>query len=209
MRWSSVFSYLSAAVLVAAVVGRIAAWPAASVEWLLLAWAVLLLPVGLVLFRHPMRYPAWGLFLGFWGFLGVLTLIVLQSLAVADVLRDPSRTFAEAWPIGVFAVWLAVTSLLGAPDDVEAGLSPAVTWLGGLTGLALLASAVVGIAQLHSGIRPAFFFAAVMYVFWAAGLSGEIWAFAPGRRRPAQAPRPRTVAAPEGPPEPAAASATP
>jgi hypothetical protein len=211
VRWSSVFSYLSAAVLVAAVVGRIAAWPAASVEWLLLAWAILLLPVGLVLFRHPMRYPAWGLFLGFWGFLGVLTLIVLQSLAVADVLREPSRSFAEAWPIAVFAVWLAVTSLLGAPDEVESGLSSAVTWLGALTGLSLLASAITGIAQLHGAIRPAFFFAAVIYVFWAAALSGEIWAFVPGRRRPADAPRPaaRPAEVPESAPEPAAASATP
>src|SRR5437016_4491032 len=143
MRWSSVFSYLSAGVLVAAVVGKLAAWPAAAPQWLLLAWAILLIPVSLVLFRHPMRNPAWGLFLGFWGFLGVITLVVLQSLAVADVLRDPSRTFAEAWPLGVFAIWLTVTSLLGTPDRTDSALAGSVTWLGGLAGLALLASSIV------------------------------------------------------------------
>jgi hypothetical protein len=187
MRWSSVFSYLSAGVLVAAVVGQIAQWPAAAVQWLLLAWAILLIPVALVLFRHPMRRPAWGLFLGFWGFLALITLVVLQYLAVADVLRQPSRTFAESWPIGVFAVWLAVTSLLGRPDDTETDLSGPVTWLGALAGAALLASAIIGIAQAHGAIEPAFFVAAVAYVLWAAALSGEIWAFVPGRRR-SQAP---------------------
>jgi len=183
MRWSSVFSYLSAGVLIAAVVGKLAEWPSASVQWLLLAWAVLLIPVSLVLFRHPMRYPAWGLFLGFWGFLGVITLVVLQSLAVADVLRDPSRGFAEAWPLGVFGIWLAVTSLLGTPDRVESDLAGLVTWLGGLAGLALLGSWFVTIAGISGAVRPAFFLAAVAYVLWSAALSGEIWNWLPGRRR--------------------------
>ena len=183
MRWSSVFSYLSAGVLIAAVVGKVAGWPSASVAWLLLAWAVLLVPVATVLFRHPMRHPAWGLFLGFWGCLALVTLVVLQSLAVADVLREPSRTFAESWPIGVFAIWLAVTSLLGSPDRVEAELSGPVTWLGALAGAALLASAITGIAQAHGAIAPAFLAAAACYVLWAAALSGEIWAWAPVRTR--------------------------
>lgn len=198
MRWSSVFSYLSAGVLVAAVVGRLAGWPSASVEWLLLAWAVLLVPIGLVLFRHPMRRPAWGLFLGFWGFLAVITLVVLQSLAVADVLREPSRTFAEAWPIAVFALWLGVTSLLGRPDRADAELSGAVTWLGAIAGAALLASAIAGIAQAGGAIRPAFFFAAAAYVLWAAALSGEIWAFVPGRRRRSTPPALRATSPPSG-----------
>lgn len=195
MRWSSVFSYLSSGVLVAAVIGAVAGWPPAFVQWLLLAWALLLLPVGLVLFRHPMRHPAWGLFLGFWGFVAIVTLVVLQSLAVADVLREPSRSFAEAWPLGVFALWLAVTSLLGTPDAVESGLAAPVTWLGGLAGAALLASSITGIAQAHGAIRPAFFAAAVAYVLWAAALSGEIWAWRPGRGRPAEAPSPLRDAA--------------
>lgn len=201
MRWSSVFSYLSAGVLVAGVVGKLAGWPSASVEWLLLAWAILLIPVGLVLFRHPMRKPAWGLFLGFWGFLAVITLVVLQYLAVADVLREPSRTFAESWPIGVFALWLAVTSLLGRPDGAETELSGPVTWLGAITGAALLAGAIAGIAQVHGAIGPAFFVGAVAYVLWAAALSGEIWAFVPGRRRAQVGTRPE--------PAPAATASTP
>lgn len=193
VRWSSVWSYLSAGVLVAAVVGKLAGWSSASVEWLLLAWAVLLVPVALVLFRHPMRNPAWGLFLGFWGFLAVLTLVILQYLALVDVLREPSRTFAEAWPIGVFAIWLGVTSLLGRPDGQETELSAPVTWLGGLAGAALLASAITGIAQAHAAIPAAFFAGAIGYVLWSAALSGEIWSWVPGRRRPAK--EPATVAA--------------
>ena len=209
MRWSSVFSYLSAGVLVAGVVGKLAGWPSAAVEWLLLAWAILLLPIGLVLFRHPMRKPAWGLFLGFWGFLAVITLIVLQYLAVADVLRQPSRTFAEAWPIGVFALWLGVTSLLGRPDGEDTELSGPVTWLGALAGAALLASAIAGITQAEGAIAPAFLAAAVAYVLWAAALSGEIWAFVPGGRRPNRIEPARAgLPAPETPTEPAPLAAT-
>ncbi|HEX6489061.1 MAG TPA: hypothetical protein VF137_09375 [Candidatus Dormibacteraeota bacterium] len=191
MRWTSAYAYLAAAVLIAAVVGKVTGWPVAAVQWLLLAWAVLLLPLGRLLFRHPMRYPAWGLFLGFWGGLGLITLIVLQSLAVADVLREPARTFAEAWPLGVFAIWLGVTSLLGAPDEAEVGLAGLVCWLGGLTGLALLAAAVVGIAGIDGAVRPAFLVSAIAFVLWAAALSGEVWGWSPGLRRiaaPLQAP---------------------
>ena len=181
MRWSIVYAYLSAACLVAAVVGKVAGWPSNAVGWLLLAWTILLLPVARVLFRHPMRYPAWGLFLGFWGALGVITLIVLQSLAVADVLREPSRTFAEAWPLGVFGIWLAVTSLLGAPDEVEAALSGPLCWLGAASGVTLLASAIVGIAGIHGASRVAGLVSAAAYVLWAAALSGEVWAWKAGR----------------------------
>src|SRR5215472_2014675 len=122
MRWTSGFVYLSAVVLVVAVVAQLAGWHAALVQWLLLGWTVLLLPLSRALFVHPMRNPAWGLFLGFWGALGVITLIVLQSLAVADVLDEPSRTFAEAWPLGVFGLWVLVTSLLGSGAEPDGGI---------------------------------------------------------------------------------------
>lgn len=182
MRWTSAFVYLSAAVLVAAVVGELAAWPAAAAQWLLLAWSILLLPLCTALFRHPMRYPAWGLFLGFWGTLAVLTLVVLQSLAVAAVLVQPSRTFAESWPLAVFGLWVAVTSILGAAPAVEEGISAPVAGVGAVAGLALVAAGIVTWVGAGSDAeRAAFFVAAVAYVVWTAGLSGELWARGPQR----------------------------
>lgn len=203
MHWTSVFVYLSAAVLVAAVVGEVAGWPGAWVQWLLLAWSILLLPLCAALFRHPMRAPAWGLFIGFWATLGVLTLIVLQSLAVAGVLRQPSRTFAESWPLAVLGLWLLVASTLGAAREVEGGYAVPVLAVGALAGLALIATGVIVWAGVGGAERGSFFAAAVLYVVWAAGLSGELWA------RPS-APPTRPAPAPAGEigldtrPEPAA-----
>lgn len=85
MRWTSVLTYLSAASLLGAVISQLAGWPSVR-DWFLLAWSVLLLPVAIGLFSHPMRGPAWGLFVGFWGVVGALLLIVLQILAVAGLL---------------------------------------------------------------------------------------------------------------------------
>ena len=48
---------------------------------------MLLLPVAIGLFRHPMRVPAWGVFVGFWGVVAVLWLIVVQIFAVAGCSR--------------------------------------------------------------------------------------------------------------------------
>ena len=180
MRWTSVFVYLSAAVLVAAVVAELADWSAAVVQWLLLAWTVLLLPLARALFKHPMRSPAWGLFLGFWGSLGVITLIVLQSLAVADVLDEPSRTFAESWPLGVFGLWVLVTSLLGTAADLDGGVPGPIAWLGALTGAALLTASILVWAGVTQALRPAALVAAAAYVVWTAGLSGVLWGW--GRR---------------------------
>lgn len=177
MRWTSVFVYLSAAALVAAVVAEVGGWPAAVVQWLLLAWVILLSPLAAALFRYPMRAPAWGLFLGFWGSLSVLTLVILQSLAVAGVLQQPSRTFAESFPLAVFAAWVLVTSALGAEREGEDGVGVPVAALGVLTGLALIAASVIAWTGAAGPERPAFFAAAVAYVIWAAGLSGELWSW--------------------------------
>ena len=184
MRWTSVFVYLSAAVLVAAVVAEVGGWPAAAVQWLLLGWVALLCPLAAALFRSPMRAPAWGLFLGFWGSLSVVALLVLQSLAVAGVLQQPSRTFAESFPLAVFAAWALVTSALGVARDGEAGYGVPVAGFGILTGLGLIAASVIAWTGAAGPERPAFFAAAVAYVVWTAGLSGELWGWksaSPGR----------------------------
>lgn len=210
MRRTGVLIYLSAAALVAAVVGEVAGWPAAPVQWLLLAWTVLLLPLCAALFRSPMRTPAWGLFLGFWGTLAVLALIVLQSLAVAGVLQQPSATSAESWPLAVFGLWVVVTSLLGAAPDVEGGFAAPVLVVGALAGLALLAASAIAWTGGTGPERPAFFVAAVAYIVWTAGLSGELWSW--GRRSVTRPGRSRGRAGSqelERRPEPAAAGVTP
>src|SRR5439155_26530012 len=95
MRWTSVLIYAAALLLVAATVGRLFGWNSALEGWLLLAWTVSLRPVAGALFRHPMRTPAWGLFIGFWGSLAVLTLIVFQVLGVFGVITGSTLTYAE------------------------------------------------------------------------------------------------------------------
>ncbi len=79
VRWISTFTYASAIALLAAVASQLLGGSAAR-SWFLLVWAILLLFVVIGLFGHPMRWPAWGLFVGFWGVVGALFLIVLQAL---------------------------------------------------------------------------------------------------------------------------------
>jgi hypothetical protein len=207
VRWTSAFVYLSAAVLVAAVVGELASWQAAVEQWLLLAWTVLLLPLTAALFRHPMRWPAWGLFLGFWGAVSVLTLIVLQSLAVAAVLQQPSRTFAESFPLAVLGLWVLVTSLLGGAPAVEASVSAPVAGVGAVAGVALIVASAIAWAGGGAPERPAFLVAAVAYVVWTAGLSGELWSWN-SRRQYVPEPAPAPKDAPQTVPEPAPAPVT-
>ena len=82
MRWTSALAFLSALALLGAIVSQAEGFTEVR-AWFLLAWAILLLPVAISLMSHPMRGPAWGLFVGFWGVVGALWLIVLQALAVA------------------------------------------------------------------------------------------------------------------------------
>jgi len=134
----------------------------------------------------------------FWGALGVITLIVLQSLAVADGLDEPSRTFAEAWPLGVFGLWVLVTSALGAAADAEVSVPSPVAWLGALAGAALLVASILSWAGATQAHRPAAFVAATLYVVWAAGFSGVLWGW--GRQAlPASAAAPSSAPAPAHP----------
>src|SRR6266852_9311977 len=89
VRWASILTYLSALALLGAAVSQLAGWPSVR-GWFLLAWAALMLPAAIGLFRHPMRVPASGLFVGFWGVVGVIWLIVIQIFAVAGSLSGES-----------------------------------------------------------------------------------------------------------------------
>jgi hypothetical protein len=172
MRWTSLLTFLSVAALVGAVISQLAG--SMSVRgWFLLAWAILLLPVAIALFSHPMRWPSWGLFAGFWGVVGVLWLIVLQVLTVTGVLGGDALTEWTAWPLVLVGIWIVVASGLGF------GGERFPTWvdgLGVLTGVGLLAISVsTWFDASDDATRAAGLFAAVAYVLWAIGLGWVLW----------------------------------
>jgi hypothetical protein len=172
MRWTGVLTYLSVAALVGAVACQLAGWQSVR-GWFLLAWAALLLPVAIGLFSHPMRGPAWGLFVGFWGVVGALWLIVLQLLVVAGVLGGEAYRDWAAWPVGLVGLWFFVASSLGFgaerfPRGVDA--------LGMAAGAGLiLISIATWTAASPEMVRTSGFFAAVMYCLYAVGLGWVFW----------------------------------
>jgi len=97
-RWSSALAFASAGVLLGSLVSQYANWIEGR-NSLLLLWTVLLLAVSITLFSHPMRGPAWGLFVGFWGTVAVIWLIVLQALAVIGFLHGSAYSGWVAWPL--------------------------------------------------------------------------------------------------------------
>ena len=171
MRWISTFTYASAIALLAAVTSQLLGWSAAR-SWFLLAWAVLLLFVVIGLFSHPMRWPAWGLFVGFWGAVGTLFLIVLQVLPLADVLRDPAYGAWTAWPLAMVGIWILVASSLGLGNETY---PRPVDGLGILTAIGLLAISVVTWASLHDTIWSVGLAAAAAYCLWTGGLGAVLW----------------------------------
>src|ERR1700694_527385 len=112
MRWTSVFAFLSAAALLGAVISQLAGSQTLR-EWFLLAWALLVVPVAIGLFSHPRRAPAWGLFVGFWGTVGALWLVVLQLFAVAGLLSGGAYSGWAAWPLALLGIWFLVASSIG------------------------------------------------------------------------------------------------
>jgi hypothetical protein len=151
MRWTSALTYLSAAALLGAVGSQLFGAIEARI-WFLLAWAVLLLPVSIGLASHPMRAPAWGVFVGFWGVVGALWLIVLQSLSVAGFLVASSLGFgAEGFPR-----WVDLFGILAGIGLILLSLSNWVDASDQMT-------------------RAAGSFSAVAYVFWAIGLGWVLW----------------------------------
>jgi hypothetical protein len=167
MRRTSSFTYLSILALVAAVVSEAVGWTEVRV-WLLLVWAVLLFPVSIGLLGHPMRTPALGLFVGAWGTLAIVVLIVLQALAIAGVLGAEWT----AWPLEVVGIWFIVASLLGfgAPP-----FPPVIDFLGVLAGAGFIAIGGAIAADDAAVLRAAGLVAAVAYVLWAAGLGWVFW----------------------------------
>jgi hypothetical protein len=172
MRWTSVLTYLSAVSLVGAVISQLAGSPEVR-GWFLLAWAVFLLPVAIGLaFCHQMRVPALGLFIGFWGVVGAVWLIVLQSLAVAGVLTGAAYGGWTAWPLALLGIWFLVASSLGF------GAERVPVWVDGLgllTGVGLIAISVSTWIGASDVTRAAGLFAAAAYILWAIGLGLVLW----------------------------------
>jgi len=172
MRWTSALTFLSVAALLGAVISQLAG--SASVRgWFLLAWAVLMLSVAISLLSHPMRWPAWGLFVGVWGVLGALWLIVLEILAVTGVLGGEALAEWTAWPLALVGIWLVVASGLGFGAD---RFPRWVDGLGVLAGVGLLAISIsTWIDASDDATRAAGLFAAAAYILWAIGLAWVLW----------------------------------
>jgi hypothetical protein len=172
MRWTSLLTYLSVASLVGAVVSQLAGWESVR-GWFLLGWSVFLLPVAIGLASHPMRAPAWGLFVGFLGIVGALWLIVLQILSVVGVLAGEAYREWAAWPLALLGSWFIVASLLGYgaerfPRWVDA--------LGVLAGVGLIAiSTTTWVGASSVAFRAAGLLAAIAYCLWAVGFGWVLW----------------------------------
>jgi len=173
MRWTSFLTYLSAASLLGAVISQLAGQPDVR-GWFLLAWAVFLLPVAIGLaFCHKMRVPALGLFVGFWGAVGALWLIVIQILAVIGMLSGAAYTGGAAWPLALLGIWFLAASSLGFGAD---RVPRWVDFLGVLAGAGLLAISIstwTGASEVVT--RPVGLFAAIAYCLWAIGLGRVLW----------------------------------
>jgi hypothetical protein len=189
VRWTSVFTYLSAVALLGAAVSQLAGWTAVR-GWFLLAWAALLLPVAIGLFRHPMRVPAWGVFVGFWGTVGVLWLIVVQIFAAVGALSGEVYHEWAALPIAVVGIWFFVASGLGFGAE---RFPRWVDLLGLLAGAGLFAiSFSTWVGAPSDAVRAVGLFAAVAYCLWAVGLGWVFWGTNATRRSPILATQPGT-----------------
>jgi hypothetical protein len=172
MRWTSGLTYLSAASLLGAVISQLAGWETGR-AWFLLGWAVLMLPVAVALASHPMRRPALGMFIGFWGVVGILCLIVVQIFAVSGVLAGEVYRDWAAWPLALTGVWFVGAASLGM------GCEEFPRWI---DGLGLLAGAgLIGISVMtwvgapSDVVRAVGLVAAIAYCAWAVGLGRVLW----------------------------------
>jgi hypothetical protein len=172
MRWTSALTFGSAVALLGAMISQLEGFPNGR-GWFLLAWAVLLVPVAIALFSHPMRAPAWGLFVGFWGVVAAAWLIVLQILNLSELLSGEAYRGWAAWPLALLGIWLLVASSLGF------GAERFPRWV---DGLGLLAGAGLLAISLSTWIDPsgatarvAGIFAAIAYILWAVGLGWVTW----------------------------------
>lgn len=178
--WSTTLSYLSVVALLAGVAAQLAGAPAVR-TWFLLVWSVLLLAVAIGLFAHPMRGPAWGVFVGFWGVVGVLWLFAVQALAAGGALAGGAYNWWSSWPLALIGTWFFVASATGFGARPFGSI---VDSLGLLTGVAFLAIAVTTWADLPELRRVAGLLAAASYSIWVAGFGWVLW----NLERPARAP---------------------
>ena len=164
---------VSALALVGALLSQYAGWIVGR-DGLLLLWTVLLLAVAISLFMHPMRGPAWGLFVGFWGAAAVIWLIVLQAMAAAGVLRGSAYSEWVAWPLAIIGIWIVVASATGFG---EPPFGRVVDALGLLTGAGLVLISIAtwsGAEDLSKTIAAG---AAIAYCLWSVGLAWALWRY--------------------------------
>jgi hypothetical protein len=176
-RWSSALALVSALALLGSLLSQYAGWIEGR-DGLLLLWTVLLLAVAITLFTHPMRGPAWGLFVGFWGAVAVIWLIVLQALAVAGFLHGSAYSEWVAWPLAIIGIWILVASATGFGEPPFGGVVDA---LGLLTGAGLVSISIAtwsGREDLSKTIAAE---AAIAYCLWSVGLAWALWRYQPPR----------------------------
>ena len=174
-RWSSALALLSGLALLGSLLSQYAGWSDGR-DWLLLLWTVLLLAVAIALFTHPMRRPAWGLFVGFWGTVAVIWLIVLQTVAVAGFLHGSAYSEWLAWPLAIIGIWILVASATGFGEPPFGRLVDA---LGLLTGAGLVSISIAtwsGAEDLSKTIAAG---AAIAYCLWSVGLCWVLWRYSP------------------------------
>lgn len=172
MRRTSFLVFLSVAALLGGVASQLAGWESVR-GWCLLAWAVFMLPAAIALAWHPMRVPAFGLFVGFWGVIGALALIVVQILSAVGVLAGEAYRMSAAGPLALLGIWFIVASVLGF------GAERFPRWvdvLGVLAGAGLIAIGLTTVLGASSvAFRAAGLMAAVAYCVWAAAFGWVLW----------------------------------
>jgi hypothetical protein len=178
-RWSSAVAVASGLALAGSLVSQLTGWIEGR-DGLLLLWTVLLLGVAVTLFTHPMRGPAWGLFVGFWGSVAVIWLIVLQTLAVAGVLEGAAYRGWVAWPLAIVGIWILVATATGFG---EPPFGRVVDALGLLTGAGLVSISIATWSSTDDLTRTIAAGAAIAYCLWSVCLGWALWRY----RSPRQA----------------------
>jgi hypothetical protein len=178
LRWSSVLAVISAVALLGSLVSEYAQWTDGR-NGLLLLWSVLLVGVAITLFSHPMRGPAWGLFVGFWGTAAVIWLVVLQVLAVTGFLHGSAYSAWVAWPLAIIGLWILVASATGFG---ESPFGRVVDILGLLTGAGLISISIATWSGAEDVSKTIAAGAAVIYCLWTASLAWALWTY----KRPVQ-----------------------
>ena len=166
LRWSSALALTSAVVLLGSLASEYAGWFDGR-NALLLIWTVLLLGVSLTLFSHPMRGPAWGLFVGFWGTVAVIWLIVLQALAVVGLLDGSAYSGWVAWPLAIIGIWILVASATGFGESPFGRIVDAMGLLAGAGLVSISIATWTGAQDLANTLAAG---AAVAYCLWSTSL---------------------------------------